>query len=426
MWKAGKKETERFFGRLGAFFHLSCFPHSIQGSSFFFMRSLARFCLFSLGLLISTFAAEPRYILFLTADGFRTDYIEWYEPPHLKQLIAEGVRVTDARNVFPTLTTPNMTSLVTGALPRTTGIAVNSQYLKETDKIEKAPRGNAAETIAETLKRAGWKTAGVNHFMLQNRGTDLYSAPGYDNAEKTTDTIIDLLKNKQVRFVGAIYGATDKAGHQHGPRSEPVKAAVLDIDRAIGRLVASLKEQGIYDETLITFNSDHGMSPFEKKQAAISPRRALVDAGFRVATNEAELKPDTQIVMLDAGGRAVYFRQVTDDERTKATQLLTAVEGVEILDRQKLDALGCHNNRSGDIFVSPLPGYTISGAGNPGGLHGRFTEKNPVLFFRGPGFKAGATVETARNIDVVPTLLHLVKISPARTVDGRVITDALR
>ena len=66
-------------------------------------------------------SAEPRTILFLTADGFRTDYIEWHNPPHLKQLIAEGVRVTNAKNVFPSLTTPNMTSLVTGALPRTTG-----------------------------------------------------------------------------------------------------------------------------------------------------------------------------------------------------------------------------------------------------------------------------------------------------------------
>lgn len=390
------------------------------------MTSLTRWLALLLAFTIASRAAEPRYILFLTADGFRTDYIEWYDPPHLQQLIAEGARVTDARSVFPTLTTPNMTSLVTGAWPRTTGIAVNTQYLKETDKIEKSPRGNAAETIAETLKKAGWKTAGVNHFMLQNRGADFYSAVDYDNAEKTTDAIIDVLKSKQVRFVGAIYGATDKAGHQHGPRSEAVKAAVLDIDRAIGRLVASLKAQGIYDQTLITFNSDHGMSPFEKKQASISPGRALVEAGFKVATNEAELNADTQIVVIDAGGRAVYFRKVTDEERAKALRILAAIEGVEILDRKKLDALGCHDNRSGDVFVSPLPGYAISGAGNPGGLHGRFTEQNPILFFRGPGFKTGATIDTARNIDVVPTLLRLVNVPPAKTVEGKVIAGALR
>lgn len=384
-----------------------------------------------LALLLAAFAqanraAAPEYIVFLTADGFRTDYIEWYEPPHLKQLIAEGVRVRDARNVFPTLTTPNMTSLVTGALPRTTGIACNTQYVQETDKLEKAPRGNAAETIAETLHKAGWKTASVNHFMLQNRGTDNYTAPGYGDAAKTTDAIIDLLRNKKMRFVAAIYGATDHAGHQHGPRSDQVKAAVLDIDRAVGRLIASLQEQGIYEQTLIAFTADHGMSPFETKAIATPPANALRKAGFRVATSETELKPDTQIVVLDAGVRSVYFRQVTAEEKQKARAVLATITGTEIIERAQLDALGCHDNRSGDLIVSPLPGYTMSGAGNKGGLHGRFTEQNPILFFRGPGFKAGAVIEQGRTIDVVPTLLHLVNVAPAKTVDGKVLQAALR
>src|SRR5439155_22612209 len=162
----------------------------------------------------------PRYILFLTADGFRADYAEWYQPPNISKLIAEGVRVRLASNVFPSVTTPNMTSLVTGSYPRTTGIACNSQYVKEEDRIVDKLRDNKAETIAETLHKAGWKTAGVNHFMLAGRGTDFYVAPGFVDVEKYTDAILDLLKNKGARFVGAIYGAADHAGHQHGPRSE--------------------------------------------------------------------------------------------------------------------------------------------------------------------------------------------------------------
>src|SRR4051812_46226004 len=213
------------------------------------LRSLFLFLALSLGQLAgSARAALPEYIVFLTADGFRTDYVEWYNPPHLKQLIAEGVRVRDAKNVFPTLTTPNMTSLVTGAFPRTTGIACNTQYLRETDKIEKSPRGNRAETIAETLHKAGWKTGSVNHFMLQNRGSDHYISAGYDDAEKTTDAIIELLAAGKAQFVAAIYGATDHAGHQHGPLSDEVKAAVLGIDSAVGRLMAHLKELGIYEQ----------------------------------------------------------------------------------------------------------------------------------------------------------------------------------
>jgi predicted AlkP superfamily pyrophosphatase or phosphodiesterase len=388
-----------------------------------FFRIVA--CVSAVFLCTGAVAAEPRYILFITADGFRTDYIEWYHPPHLERLIAEGVRVKQATNVFPTLTTPNMTSLVTGALPRTTKIAVNSQYVRELDQIVSRPRDNAAETIAETLRKAGWPTASVNHFMLQDRGADVFRSAGYDDAEKTTEAVIDLLKVKKSRFVGVIFGATDHAGHGNGPESPQVKEAVMAIDQAVGRLVATLKELGIYDETLITFNADHGMSAFEKKKAGIEPARALADAGFRVATKESELKPDTQIIVLSFGVRVVYFRKVTEAEKQKARAILSAIESTELLDRAKLDALGCHDNRSGDVIVSPLPGYTISGAGNRGGQHGRFTEQNPILIFRGPGFKRGATVEGARTIDIVPTLLRLVKVAPAATVDGKVTTEAL-
>ena len=369
---------------------------------------------------------KPTHILFLTSDGFRTDYIEWYNPANLKKLIAEGVRIKHATNVFPTVTTPNMTSLVTGSYPKTTGIACNSQYMKEEDRIVEHPRENRAETIAETLHRAGWKTAAANHFMLSGKGTDFYVSPGYDESEKTTDAVLDLLKNKHAQFVAAIYGAPDHAGHNCGPRSDEVKQAVLSVDAAVGRLVNGLKAMGIFEDTLITFNADHGMSGFEDKQVSVEPATALRKAGFKVAKSQADLKPDTQIIVISAGVRLIYFRDVVpESERQKALQILSSISGAEVLDRKRLDELGCHNDRSGDLIVSPLPGFTMSRAGEKGGQHGRFAEQNPILLFRGPGFKKGATVESAHTVDIVPTLLKLVGVEPAKTVDGKVITAAL-
>jgi predicted AlkP superfamily pyrophosphatase or phosphodiesterase len=368
--------------------------------------------------------SSKKYILFLTADGFRSDYVEWYAPPNIKRLIAEGVRVQHATNVFPTLTAPNMTSLVTGSYPRTTEIAANLQYVRERDEIVDHNRDNKAETIAETLHKAGWTTGAVNHFILEHR-VDFYRATDYDDADATATSVLELLKNKKCRFVAAIFGATDHAGHKHGPRSDEVKDAVLQIDNAVGRLVQGLKEQSIYEQTLIVVNSDHGMSAFEMKQASIEPADALKQAGLHVATSQKEIKSDTEIVVVANGVRMIYFRQITKKQKERATKILSAIQGTEVLDREKLDALGCHNNRSGDLIVSPLPGYTMSNAGKNGGQHGRFAENNPLLFFRGPGFQKGATVDSARTIDVVPTLLRLVQINPAKTVEGRVIESAL-
>src|SRR5665213_3096837 len=102
-----------------------------------------------------------------------------------------------------------MASLVTGSYPRTTGIACNTQYEKDKDKILDHLRDDKAETIAETLQKAGWKTAVVNHFMLENRGSTFYKSAGYDDTAATTDAVLEFLRQKDIRFVGVIFGATD-------------------------------------------------------------------------------------------------------------------------------------------------------------------------------------------------------------------------
>jgi predicted AlkP superfamily pyrophosphatase or phosphodiesterase len=382
-------------------------------------------CLCSFLLLVALTAwSSPKYILFLTSDGFRSDYIEWYSPPNLKQLIAEGVRIRYATNVFPTVTTPNMTSLVTGAYPRTTGVACNSQYVKEEDAITDHIRDNKAETIADTLRSNGWKTAAVNHFMLSGH-TDWYVDAGYDESEKTTDAILRVIKEKKPEFVAAIFGAPDHAGHNYGPESDEVRKAVLSVDAAVGRLLRGLKELGVYEDTLITFNADHGMSKYEERQVSMEPAKALRLAGFKVAQSQNEIAEDTQLVVLSHGVRLVYFRkELPPADSERVLRVLSSIAGAEVLDRKRLDELGCHNNRSGDLIVSPLPGYTMSRAGQKGGQHGRFAERNPILIFRGPGFKHGAVVQSANTVDVVPTLLKLAGVAPAKTVDGKAIEAA--
>src|SRR5205807_135908 len=116
----------------------------------------------------------------------------------------------------------------------------------------------------------------------------------------------------------------------------------------------------------------HGMSAFEKKPVSIEPAKALAAAGFKVATSESDLQPDTQIVVISAAVRLIYFRKLEEEKRLQVMNVLASIEGAEVLDRNKLDSLGCHNNRSGDLIVVPLPGHTMSRAGASGGQHGRF------------------------------------------------------
>ncbi len=377
---------------------------------------------------------DVEFILFITSDGFRTDYVEWYDPPVIKSLIRDGVRVRDARPIFPPNTTANMAALATGAYPKTSGVAHNNQYIPELDRIVGGVRPDGTPTIATMLAHAGWRTAAVSHFVFETRGVEkeMYFDVGayhYDDTlapGRVADKTIELIENKSANFVAINFGSVDAVGHSYGPESQEVEDMVLAVDVAIGRIVDALKAEGIFEKTLITMNADHGMSQIESKNVSMEPAASLRQAGFEVATTGAEINEDTEIIVLKGGLRIIYFRKELSEERQQAAiDALSAIEGAMIMDKLRLRELHCHPVYSGDLFVHPLPGYTIEGAGSRGGQHGRWTEMNPVLFFHGPGFLRGAWVDRADNVDIVPTLLHLVGVPPAETVDGKVIWGAL-
>src|SRR5690606_15188284 len=97
----------------------------------------------------------PRHIVMLMLDAFRPDYLTLYDPPNLKRLMREGTWVAEARSVFPSTTTTNQTSFVTGAFPGSTGIPNNARYDRESDRILRPLRDNRCPTIAEILRDNG-------------------------------------------------------------------------------------------------------------------------------------------------------------------------------------------------------------------------------------------------------------------------------
>lgn len=61
---------------------------------------------------------------------------------------------------------------------------------------------------------------------------------------------------------------TDGVGHESGPHSESLRAAVDETDRRIGRLLGLLDERGLFESTLFIVTADHGMAPIRTELAA--------------------------------------------------------------------------------------------------------------------------------------------------------------
>ena len=68
----------------------------------------------------------PPTLILISMDGFRSDYIERVETPHLDRVIAGGVRAEGLIPPFPSKTFPGHYTLVTGLYPGHHGIISNN------------------------------------------------------------------------------------------------------------------------------------------------------------------------------------------------------------------------------------------------------------------------------------------------------------
>src|SRR5689334_17557923 len=71
---------------------------------------------------------ETPYVILVSFDGFRHDYVEKLNLPNFKAFIKKGTQAEAILPCFPSLTFPNHYSLVTGMYPGTHGLVDNGFY----------------------------------------------------------------------------------------------------------------------------------------------------------------------------------------------------------------------------------------------------------------------------------------------------------
>jgi hypothetical protein len=80
-----------------------------------------------------------------------------------------------------------------------------------------------------------------------------------ENEKVGTKTVEHLTKYRSKRFFFFVHFAEpDHAGHSHGENSQQYTDAMKSDDAWTGRIIAKLKELGIYDKTLVYVTADHG------------------------------------------------------------------------------------------------------------------------------------------------------------------------
>jgi arylsulfatase A-like enzyme/thioredoxin-like negative regulator of GroEL len=220
---------------------------------------------------------RPVNVLLITLDTTRADHIGAYgyakaRTPAIDALAAKGVRFAHAQSPVP-LTLPAHASIMTGTYPTFHGLRNNGSYFLPPQ----------AETLAETLKSRGYRTAAfVSSFILDSRfgldqGFDVYS-----DRMDTAGGIKDMQSERPAGEVFADFDAwltSDVAAlpffcwlhfydphlpyappepFKSDPSLEPYDGEIANVDLNVGRVFDRLRARGVDNDTLIVVAGDHG------------------------------------------------------------------------------------------------------------------------------------------------------------------------
>jgi choline-sulfatase len=222
--------------------------------------------------------AAPRApVVLISIDTLRSDHLPAYgyrnvETPALDEFRREAILYERAYTHVP-LTLPAHATILTGRLPAVHGIHDNLGYLLNP----------AAQTLAERLKNAGYRTGGavsavvLSHLSGIARGFDFY-----DDAVEVTEArqILSRVQRAGGETAAALESWIAGAGagpplfcflHLYEPHTpyeppEPWKSRFADpydgeiatADDIVGRFFGFLKEKGLYDRAVVIVLSDHG------------------------------------------------------------------------------------------------------------------------------------------------------------------------
>jgi len=377
---------------------------------------------------VINFAATKPYVILVSFDAFRWDYLNRGISPNLEKVRNDGVSAISLRPAFPSKTFPNHLSIITGMYPSHHGIIQNNfgdpfrktaYRMADTNAIRDG-RWYLGEAFWETAERQGIITASYfwpgSELQLSYRRPTYYQV--YDHQrpyEKRVDGVIDWLKfppEKRPHFITLYCHETDSQGHEFGPNSSQENDAIKRLDDIAGYLFQKLDEIQMRDSVNIIFVSDHGMTE-------ISAERSI-NIEKMVTTPDCKFYDD---------GPIMFVEPQKDKIKEVYAQLKKNENHYKVYLRDEVPVYYHFNDHPfiASIVVVADLGWSITGnkrttwAEKEKGNHGydnNQLDMHGIFLAIGPNFKKNYHTGTLWNIDIYPLLCKIFNIYPRTNIDG--------
>jgi predicted AlkP superfamily pyrophosphatase or phosphodiesterase len=434
--------------------------------------------------LLTLEAQSSRHVILVTIDGFANFHLknQALDLPNIRALVRSGVEAASGETVFPSVTHPSHTTLLTGVRPLRHGVINNRLTNRVTGErfhvtnldrtaIVKVP------TLFDSAKRANLTTASFFWPETKNDPSVDFNVPEVFNAESkadigavpsavltelrqagvpiddyfryygdpflmgTSDHTLALaaahaIRTRKPNLLAIHFLLTDEVQHELGAGHYRSLAALSSADHAVGILVEAVKAAGIADHTTFVVTADHGF--------------ATIDTRVNVAPVFAELVK-AGVVKLHPQGWSVFVERTASFDPSKygayleaAYKAATALPGVSRLVRSnEFHGLGIPTYDESpfiagqDFLIGDVNTFLAADATDPSTApapltpprheHG-YLPTHPKMFtsvvLSGRGIRKGATVGHVKSIDIAPTIAKLLGIE-MKDVEGRVLTEAL-
>jgi arylsulfatase A-like enzyme len=262
----------------------------------------------------------------------------------------------------------------------------------------------------------------------------------------TTKALTELLWKDGVPAFSLLWlGEPDLTQHGSAPGAQPALAAIKSSDENLAVVLSALDRQGGRKTTDVFVVSDHGFSTIER---SVDVRKILNDAGWKAKTEFSDEPKPGDIMLVGNGGSILIY--VIGHNATITGQLVELLQrsdfagvifmreplpGTFRLDQAKIGSRGAPDvvmafrwNEKKNQFGIPgmIDADWQRGAGK--GTHAtlsRFDMHN-TLIAAGPDFRRGYANELpSGNVDLAPTILHILGITPPQSADGRILSEAM-
>jgi predicted AlkP superfamily pyrophosphatase or phosphodiesterase len=397
---------------------------------------------------------ENRLVL-LSIDGLSPDLLSRAEEmgiklPALDALRSRGVTADGLIGIFPTVTYPLHTTLITGVTPDRHGVTTNYKdrdwYLDRSD-IRVDTLWDAAERADLTTAVVSWPVSfgaevdflvpeylAINADPMPKIRSD--STPGLlDSLEETKSPLPQLLPFRELEAGVPLDTFTtevacwvletekpdllfthfldlDHRRHRHGPFAEPIFQSLRFVDVLLSRIVEATEQAGTRESTTFVVVGDHG---FEWIHTTIVLDALFAGAGIDASRFKMVVEGGSAAVYPTTEGQAGSEHKVDDFVSSRLDGL------VMLVDREQLDRLGAY---PGALFsLEAAPGYSLGrgetgddllrpsgGLGSHGFLpsrdrmHAAFVAAGPAVAER----LRGVRIPRLRMIDVAPTLAAIL------------------